>query len=144
MPEMEMIGEHHVDILRILPAKHRIEAIDFSREERHAFVLDGRTIQRDEFETKKIARLEKLGQDHFAVVRSVSRIISLRAVFLMEEDKASILDPVALRRSNWEQNPLRQTRLRRELYFVIGSGEHQGFSGNALGRLPLNLRKVFF
>src|ERR1035437_757677 len=95
MPEMEMIGEHHVDILRVLPAKHRILALDFSGEKRHAFVLDGRTVQREKFETKKIGRLEKLGQDHFSVVRRVSCTISTRAIFVVEEDKASVLDPVA-------------------------------------------------
>jgi hypothetical protein len=87
VPEMEMIGEHHVDILPVLPAKHRVEPPDLSPEERHAFVLDGRAIQRDEFETKKVGRLEKLGQDHFSIVRRVSRIVRSRAVFFLEKDK---------------------------------------------------------
>ena len=29
MPEMEMVGEHHVDILRVLTAEHRVESPDF-------------------------------------------------------------------------------------------------------------------
>src|ERR1035438_9397250 len=139
---MQMIGEHHVDILSVLPAKHRIQAIDFSGKERHALVLDGRAIQRDEFEAKKIGRLEELGQNHFSVVRGISRIVSSRAVLVVKEDKAGILDPVALGRSDWEQNPLGQARLLRELHFIIGSGEHQGFSGYTLGRFPFSLREL--
>ena len=88
--------------------------------------------------------LEELGQDHFPVVRRVSRIISPRAVFLLEKDKAGVLDPVALGRSDGEQNPLRQTRLRRELHFVVGLGEHQGFPGYILGRFPFTLRDLVY
>src|SRR5690348_15696607 len=74
-----------------------------------AFVLDSRAIQRDEFKTEKIGRLEELRQDHSSVICSVGRIVALRAVFVVEKDEASILDPVALRRSDWEQNPFGQT-----------------------------------
>jgi hypothetical protein len=89
MPEMEMIGEHHLDVLRILPAKHRIKAIDCSGEQRHIFVFDGRAVQRDEFETEKGGRLKKLRKDHLPVVGGVSRITSGRTVFVVEADKAS-------------------------------------------------------
>ena len=49
-----MVGEHHVDVLIVLPAQHGVKALDLSREERHAFVADGWTVQRGEFEMKEI------------------------------------------------------------------------------------------
>ena len=141
---MEMVGEHHVDVLGVLPAKHRVEAIDLAGEERHAFVLDGRAIQRDEPKPKEIRGLDELGQDHLSVVRGISRIVRVRAVFVVEEDEASVFDPVALRRSDREQDPLGQHGLGRELHFVVGLGKHEGFSGCALRRFLLMVRELFF
>ena len=94
VPEMKMVGEHHVDVLRILPAKHRIEPLDLTGEERHAFILDSRAVQSDELETNEIGRLKQLRQDQLSVVRRVSRVVSGRTVVVMKEDKAGVLDPV--------------------------------------------------
>ena len=132
---MQMVGEHHVDVLQILPAEHRVAAFDFSRKERHALVLHGRAVQRDEFEVKKVGRLDELRQDQFAVVRGVGGVIGPRAVVVVEENKPGVLDPVALRRRGGKQHAFGQARVRRELDLVIRLGQRQDFSGRRLGFL---------
>ena len=51
---MDVVGKHQIDILVILSRKHRKQTIDFSREQRHAFVLGGRAVQRDEPKEQEI------------------------------------------------------------------------------------------
>ena len=65
---MQMVGEHHVDVLVVLPAQHRVKTFDLPGKECHAFVAHGLAVQRGEFETKEIGRFEKLGLDLFAVI----------------------------------------------------------------------------
>ena len=92
-----MVGKHHVDVFGVLPAQHRVAPFDLAREERHAFVLHRRAIEREEFEIKKVGGFQELRQDHPAVVGRVSGVISPRAVIVVKKNKAGVLDPVALR-----------------------------------------------
>ena len=96
-PEVQMVGEHQVDVLVVLPAQHRVESLNLPRKERHAFVFDGRAVQRDEFEMQKIGCFEELGLYFFAIIGRESRVISARAIVILKKNKASILDSVALR-----------------------------------------------
>ena len=135
VPEMQMVGEHHVDVLVVLPAEHRVVAVDLAREQRHAFVLHGRAVQRDELEVQKVRRLDELRQDHLAVVGGVGGVVGLRAVLVLEADEAGVLDAVALRGRDGKQHALGQARVGRELHFVIRLGQHQDLPGHGRGFL---------
>src|SRR6185503_7889770 len=57
IPEVDVVGKHEVDVLIVLPGKHGIETVDLPGEERHTFVLGGRTVQGDEPKAKEIRSL---------------------------------------------------------------------------------------
>ncbi len=56
VPEIQHVGVHQGQMFPILPAQHRVVTIDFSREQCHAFVGDGRSVERMHFETQEVLR----------------------------------------------------------------------------------------
>ncbi len=54
IPEVNIVGEHKVDVLRVLPGQHCIQAINLLREDGHPFVLNRRTIQGDKSKKKEV------------------------------------------------------------------------------------------
>src|SRR6185503_9067899 len=122
IPEVDVVGKHEVDVLIVLAGEHGVESVDLSGEERHAFVLGGRTVQGDEPKAKKVRSLHQLRQDDLAIEGGKGGIVDAGPVIVLETNEPGIFDPVALRRRGREDNTFRQTLLWLELNFVIGSG----------------------
>ena len=93
---MNVVGEHDENVLVVLAREHGVVAVDFAREQRHAFVLHGGAVERDELEMNEVRRLQQLRQDDLAVVSGVGRVVGEAAVVVLEADEARVLDAVAL------------------------------------------------
>src|SRR3954464_10160111 len=104
---MKVVRKHQMDVFIILPAKHRIVAVQLARKERHAFVLHGWTVEGDEFEMEEIGRFDELRQNHFAVVCGIGRVISWGSLFVGKKNETRVLDAIALRGGGGEQYALR-------------------------------------
>ena len=55
---MNVVRVHQIDVFVILPREHGVETVYLARKQRHAFVLNRRTIKGDEFEMQEIGRFE--------------------------------------------------------------------------------------
>src|ERR1035438_7752967 len=58
IPEMDIVGEHEVDVLRVLPGQHCIQSIHLLREKGHPFVLNRRTVQSSKSKKKEVGCLQ--------------------------------------------------------------------------------------
>src|SRR6202042_2446403 len=75
IPEVDIIGEHEIDVLVILPREHGIMSVYFPRKHRHTFVLRGWTVERDESKKEEIGSLDQLRHHHLTVVGCKSCVI---------------------------------------------------------------------
>src|ERR1035438_5789367 len=123
IPEVDVVGEHKVDIFVILPRKHGVISFYLPREHRHPFVLRGWTVQRDEPEQKEIGSLYQFRHHHLAIIGRESRVINVTAVRLLEADEPGVFNAVALWWSCRENNALREFLVRLELDLVGGTGQ---------------------
>ena len=78
-----MVREHDVEVLVILAPEHGVMSVDFPREQGHAFVLHGGTIQGDKFEMEKIRCFDELREDGAPIISGVSGVIGFGAVLVV-------------------------------------------------------------
>jgi hypothetical protein len=93
---VDIVGEHQRDVHAALAAEHRVAAADATREQRHAFVLSRRAVQRPQPEAQEILGLDHLRQDAGAVVSRVGGIVAVAAVVLAKAHETRILDAALL------------------------------------------------
>ena len=77
--EVDVVGVHEVDTLVVLARKHGVEAVDFAREESHAFVLGGRTVQGDKAKVKEIRSLRQFRHYNLAIKGGEGRVVDVSA-----------------------------------------------------------------
>src|ERR1019366_5205810 len=135
IPETNMVREHEINILRVLPGQHGIGAIDLPGEKSHPFVLDRWTVQSHELKKKEVGRLQQLRNAELPVKSCEGGIVGGGSVVVLESHEAGILDAVSLRAGHGENDSLGQALLRRELDRVIGLGQH----GDSLQRVLAGL-----
>src|ERR1700737_5620467 len=80
VPEVDVVGKHQVYVLVVLARKHGIEPVDFPREERHAFVRRGWTVQRNDPKAEETRSFHQLRHHHPAIVGGEGRVVDVGAV----------------------------------------------------------------
>jgi hypothetical protein len=70
-------------------------AVDFAREQRHAFVSDCGAIERMHFESQEVGGFEQLRENHTSIEGAVGRVVASSSRVGLELDKPCIFDPVA-------------------------------------------------
>ena len=131
---MDVVREHDENVLVVLARDHRVVAVNLSREQRHAFVLHGGTVERDEFEVQEILRLQQLRQNDLSVVSGVGRVVDEGAVVVLETDEASVLDAVALAGRGRKDDALRDRLAFGKAHFVIRLREQPDAARGPVGR----------
>src|ERR1039458_7149904 len=108
-PEMNVRRKHDQNIFVVLAREHDKLAVDLAREQRHALVLHGGTVERAEFEMHEVRCLQQLRQRDLAVIGSVGREVSEAAIVLLEPDETRVLDAIALAGRGRKQHALRNS-----------------------------------
>ena len=64
VPEVDVVGEHQIDVLVVLAGEHGVQSVDLPWKQRYTFVLGGRAVQSSESKEEKIGGLDNLRHDH--------------------------------------------------------------------------------
>jgi len=86
------------------PAEHGVLAVDFAREQGHAFVLGDFAVDGQDLKIVEVGGFDEFGQSSDAVVSGVSGVVGDFAVVIGEFDKAGVLNAFLLGGRNGENN----------------------------------------
>src|SRR5208283_4692351 len=104
IPEVDVVGEHQVDILVILAGEHGIAAADLPREHGHALVFGGWTVQGNESELEEVGSLDQLWHHDPAIESGERRVVDMGSMVFPEANEARVLDAVTLGGCGWKKN----------------------------------------
>ena len=155
MPEVNIIGEHHIIILAVDAGEHGIPAVDFARKQGKAFILYDFPVYGLDFEMIEVPGLKEFGEDGESVVSRIRGIVNDSSIVLGETDEPGIFDPVALGIRYGKQNALGERCVQGEGHFVMGccepvdglddffprEGQFLLFHGFRNGRLELSVNE---
>ena len=134
VPCVKIVGIDQIKILVVLPADHRIAAVDLSREQSHALVARRRSAERRHPERSEIRGCEQLGANRPAAIGGIGRIERLSSV-VVEFDEARVLDAVGLGVGDRKDDPLAQVFVGPEDHFdIIAVGRWRPASNLGDGR----------
>ena len=111
VPVIDPPRGEQVEVLPVLAADHVVAAAELAREQRHALVAAGASVDRFHREAVEVARAQQLGSDLLAVVGGVGADPFVIAGSVLETDEAQVLEPVALRLGHREDHRARQRAL---------------------------------
>ena len=123
IPEVQVVGEHEVDVLAVLPAEHGVESVDFAGEEGEALAAHGGAVEGAGLEFAKVAGRDHLRENDAAVVSGVGGMVGDLAVVAGEADEARVFDAVALQRGKGEDDLFGEVESGFEAHGVVGLAE---------------------
>src|ERR1700726_4561539 len=118
LPSVKIIGIDQIEVLVVLPADHRIAAVDFPWKQSHPLVARRRSGEWCQPERSKIRRFEQLGADRPAAIGCVSCVERFPSI-VIEFDEPGILDAVCLSVGDRKDDAFAQLFLIPEHHFDV-------------------------
>ncbi len=108
-PCVQVFRLEQVQVFVVLPADHRVSAIQLAWEQRHSLVATGGTAERRHAKRQEILGFDQLRANRFAGVSRVRRVIRRRRS--LEPHESRIFDPIRLRLGDRKDDPLTEVLL---------------------------------